>query len=649
MSESVVISKTTDVVNVSISGQGEVNTGQNVGTGAGIFKEKIGADFRYRSVIGGTGITATQNTNDVTLDLPQEVATNSAVQFASVNINGQTTLSWDNQNKTLKFPTNSITVEVGQDMHTLVRNTTGTTIAKGKVVYITGSTGNKKTIALASNLTEVASSTVFGVTEEAIANNANGFVSTQGLIAGLNTQGLSEGAAIWLSTAGNFTTTKPVTPAHLVLIGYIVNANPSNGSIYVKIQNGYEIEELHNVLITSPTNNQALVYDTANSYWKNAKLDISDFTDTGGLLAQDDLSNNDTDDLAEGSTNLYYTTARANTDFDTRLATKTTDNLTEGSTNVYYTDARVGTYLAAIDQSIVPDTDVTYDLGSPTKQWRDVYIGPGSLYVNNKKVIEDDAGTITVETDADQNLRVRTSGTGNTQITSAQAVQITGTESADIELTTATGQIELNGDVVIDVTKSLSTSTGGTLTVNAPLNLGSNALTANDVTVNGNLTVSGTTTTVNTEELLVADNTVVLNSNYTGSSPSENAGIEIERGTQTNKTLLWDETSDRWTVGTETFVAGTVIANLTGDVTGTVSSLSNHDTDDLAEGAVNLYYTTARANTDFDAQLATKTTNDLTEGTNLYYTDTRANTAIDARVTKAFVENLDIDIDGGTY
>ena len=649
MSESVVISKTTDVVNVSISGQGEVNTGQNVGTGAGIFKEKIGADFRYRSVIGGTGITATQNTNDVTLDLPQEVATNSAVQFASVNIDGQTTLSWDNQNKTLKFPTNSITVEVGQDMHTLVRNTTGTTIAKGKVVYITGSTGNKKTIALASNLTEVASSTVFGVTEEAIANNANGFVSTQGLIAGLNTQGLSEGAAIWLSTAGNFTTTKPVTPAHLVLIGYIVSANPSNGSIYVKIQNGYEIEELHNVLITSPTNNQALVYDTANSYWKNAKLDISDFTDTGGLLAQDDLSNNDTDDLAEGSTNLYYTTARANTDFDTRLATKTTDNLTEGSTNVYYTDARVGTYLAAIDQSIVPDTDVAYDLGSPTKQWRDVYIGPGSLYVNNKKVIEDDAGTITVETDADQNLRVRTSGTGNTQITSAQAVQITGTESADIELTTATGQIELNGDVVIDVTKSLSTSTGGTLTVNAPLNLGSNALTANDVTVNGNLTVSGTTTTVNTEELLVADNTVVLNSNYTGSSPSENAGIEIERGTQTNKTLLWDETSDRWTVGTETFVAGTVIANLTGDVTGTVSSLSNHDTDDLAEGAVNLYYTTARANTDFDAQLATKTTNDLTEGTNLYYTDTRANTAIDARVTKAFVENLDIDIDGGTY
>jgi len=649
MSESVVISKTTDVVNVSISGQGEVNTGQNVGTGAGIFKEKIGADFRYRSVIGGTGITATQNTNDVTLDLPQEVATDSAVQFASVNIDGQTTLSWDNQNKTLKFPTNSITVEVGQDMHTLVRNTTGTTIAKGKVVYITGSTGNKKTIALASNLTEVASSTVFGVTEQEIANNADGFVSTQGLISGLNTQGLSEGAAIWLSTAGNFTTTKPVTPAHLVLIGYIVSANPSNGSIYVKIQNGYEIEELHNVLITSPTNNQALVYDTANSYWKNAKLDISDFTDTGGLLAQDDLSNNDTDDLAEGSTNLYYTTARANTDFDTRLATKTTDNLTEGSTNVYYTDARVGTYLAAIDQSIVPDTDVTYDLGSPTKQWRDVYIGPGSLYVNNKKVIEDDAGTITVETDADQNLRVRTSGTGNTQITSAQAVQITGSGSADIELTTATGQIELNGDVVIDVTKSLSTSTGGTLTVNAPLNLGSNALTANDVTVNGNLTVSGTTTTVNTEELLVADNTVVLNSNYTGSSPSENAGIEIERGTQTNKTLLWDETSDRWTVGTETFVAGTVIANLTGDVTGTVSSLSNHDTDDLAEGAVNLYYTTARANTDFDAQLATKTTNDLTEGTNLYYTDTRANTAIDARVTKAFVENLDIDIDGGTY
>ena len=88
-------------------------------------------------------------------------------------------------------------------------------------------------------------------------------------------------------------------------------------------------------------------------------------------------------------------------------------------------------------------------------------------------------------------------------------------------------------------------------------------VTFNNMTVSGNLTVSGTTTTVNTETISLADNQIVLNSNATGSA-SENAGIEIERGDDANKTLIWDESNDRWTVGSETFVAGTFIGNLTG-------------------------------------------------------------------------------------
>ena len=83
-------------------------------------------------------------------------------------------------------------------------------------------------------------------------------------------------------------------------------------------------------------------------------------------------------------------------------------------------------------------------------------------------------------------------------------------------------------------------------------------VTFNDVTVSGNLTVSGTTTNVNTETINLADNQVILNSNYTGSSPTENGGIEIERGTQTNKTLIWNETDDKWSVGSEAFVAGSL-------------------------------------------------------------------------------------------
>ena len=110
---------------------------------------------------------------------------------------------------------------------------------------------------------------------------------------------------------------------------------------------------------------------------------------------------------------------------------------------------------------------------------------------------------------------------------------------------------------------------------------------AGSLVVQGNLTVSGTQTTVNTETLLLADNVIVVNSNATG-SPTENGGIEVERGDATNKTLIWNETIDKWTVGSQTFVAATfegdltgdvtgdITGDLTGDVTGTVSSIANH-------------------------------------------------------------------------
>lgn len=159
-----------------------------------------------------------------------------------------------------------------------------------------------------------------------------------------------------------------------------------------------------------------------------------------------------------------------------------------------------------------------------------------------------------------------------------------------------------------------------------------------DLTVNGDLTVAGTTTTLNTETIELADNTIVLNSNATGSA-TEDGGIEIERGDDTNKTLLWDEINDEWTIGSETFVASTVVANLTGNVTGTTSDISNHNTDALSEGSTNLYYTSAR----FDTDLATKVTDDLTEGsTNLYYTSARFDTDLATKDTADLTEGVNL-------
>jgi hypothetical protein len=153
--------------------------------------------------------------------------------------------------------------------------------------------------------------------------------------------------------------------------------------------------------------------------------------------------------------------------------------------------------------------------------------------------------------------------------------------------------------------------------------------------IDGNLIVTGDVTSVESEIVTIADNILLINSNVTG-TPTEDGGIEIERGTELNKSLLWNETDDKWTVGSESFVAGTfegnltgdsagthtgavigdltgasagvhtgaVIGNLTGDVTGTVSSIANHTTSDLAEGS-NLYFTDARIDTHLNVSGAT--------------------------------------------
>jgi len=95
-------------------------------------------------------------------------------------------------------------------------------------------------------------------------------------------------------------------------------------------------------------------------------------------------------------------------------------------------------------------------------------------------------------------------------------------------------------------------------------------VTFDDVIVGGNLTVNGTTTTVNSNTVNIGDNIITLNSDETG-TPSQDAGITIERGTQANKSLVWTESTDKWGVGSETFVAGTFEGNLTGNVTGNLT------------------------------------------------------------------------------
>jgi len=122
--------------------------------------------------------------------------------------------------------------------------------------------------------------TVGIVLSSSIGANQKGLIMMQGLLDGLSilpTSTWADGDPVYLGdTAGTITKTKPAAPKHLVYLGVVTTAsNGSAGRMYVRVQNGYELEELHNVSITSPTNNQLLQYESSTSLWKNKTIDKS--------------------------------------------------------------------------------------------------------------------------------------------------------------------------------------------------------------------------------------------------------------------------------------------------------------------------------------------------------------------------------------
>ena len=161
-----------------------------------------------------------------------------------------------------------------------VRNQSGASIAKGTPVRVTGSDGasGKLLIGIASNASESGSSKTFGLTSSAISNNSNGEVVTNGLLENVDTTGAVDGDPVWLGVNGAKIfglVNKPVAPAHLVYLGVVVRGGQQNtGSIFVSIQNGFEVEELHNVLVNNTTlqNKDALIYDSTTQLWKNYDL-----------------------------------------------------------------------------------------------------------------------------------------------------------------------------------------------------------------------------------------------------------------------------------------------------------------------------------------------------------------------------------------
>ena len=287
----------------------------------------------------------------------------------------------------------------------------------------------------------------------------------------------------------------------------------------------------------------------------------------------DEISSN-TDVLAEGATNLYFTNARSIAAFS------------NGTGVSVYSNGNI-----SIGQSVATTGNVTFNTVTANVV--------GNVTGNVTGVITGNVtGNVTgqVSDISNHDTDDLSEGATNLYFTSARAVAA---------LSNGTGvSVYSNGNIAIG--QSVGTTDSVTF---------ANVVTT-DITVSGNLVVQGTTTTIDSTTLSVNDAIITVASGQTA-APSLDAGIEVERGSSANVSLLWNETNDKWTFTND----GSTYANIATSTT------------DLAEGT-NLYYTTARANTDIDARVSNTFVEALT---------INVNTQIDARVTKTFVDALSIN------
>jgi hypothetical protein len=161
----------------------------------------------------------------------------------------------------------------GAPLYVVVTNKTGATLPKGSIVYVSGANGTHTQVSLALATSDATSARTLGWLKDNLANNADGLCCIEGYLEGVNTHGITEGSQLYLSgtVAGGFTATKPQAPIHLVYVGVSTKASTGNGKVLVKVQNGYELDELHNVAITAPANNDVLAYDSSTTLWRSTK------------------------------------------------------------------------------------------------------------------------------------------------------------------------------------------------------------------------------------------------------------------------------------------------------------------------------------------------------------------------------------------
>jgi hypothetical protein len=379
-----------------------------------------------------------------------------------------------------------------------------------------------------------------------------------------------------------------------------------------------------NALQTNLTSNVALVgrtgfnsglvvqYQNSDSY----VYDLNNGLSTSFSGSYSELRNKPTiptssDDLTEGSTNLFYTNSR----FDTRLATKTTDNLTQGSTNLYFTNSLAKT-AAVVNSMAGTQTDQAPSVSSV----KAYYTAGTGISLSSGQI----SSTITQYTDADADARISLQKGANNGICELDANGLVPTNHlpplaiTDVHVVAdAAARLALvaqEGDVAIQTDDSSSWIYDGSAWV---------AFGVSGAVVS----VNGQTGTVSLDTDDISEGST--NQYFTSTRAKTAAVVNSTAGSETDQAPSVSAMKSYVTANGGTVNSINSVSPVAGNITLT--------TDNINQGSTNLYFT----NTNFDNRLATKTTDNLSEGsTNLYYTSTRVNSAFDTRLATKTTDNL---------
>jgi len=528
----------------------------------------LGGDLSGSASFNGTSditISASVVNSGVSLDEISDVVITSPEEFQS--------LVYDGTNFVNQYAS----------VVTYVRNAEATTLTTGTAVYLFGATGDHASVKRADNDSDVTSSKTVGLVAASIASAENGPVVTRGYVDGIDLSvGYTAGDVLWLGEDGAFTKTKPTAPEHLVFIGVVVRAT-QNGIVYVATQNGYELEELHNVKINGVTDGQFLRYNSASTVWVNDTINLG--TDTAGDYVQSltagtgvTLSNNS----GEGAT----PTVAIGQSVETSASVTFAHLIVQGDMEVQGTITRLNetnldvesafVYLNATSASANPDMGVAFNYNDGTYRhaglFRDSSDGIFKVFEGYEPepvspINTSDATYSDARFQAESIILTQTTGTAPMSVSSSTVVANLNADKLDgqdgsyyapIDSPTFTGTVSLPNNTVALGTQTtgnyvadVSGGTGVTITHTPGEGTTPSVAIGQDVATSASVTFAAVTAPVvgnaSTASTLQTPRTISLSGDVSGSvSFNGSSNVDISATIQPNSVALGTDTTGNY-------------------------------------------------------------------------------------------------------